>query len=51
MFEMLHADETVVFSTDYPHWDNDNPRATLNTLGRDTRRRVRSENAREIYGL
>jgi predicted TIM-barrel fold metal-dependent hydrolase len=51
MFEMVHADETVVFSTDYPHWDNDNPGATLDALDRDTRRRVLSGNAREIYGL
>lgn len=51
MFEMLHADETLVFSSDYPHWDNDNPKAVLRAIDEDTRRQIFSENARQVYGL
>jgi len=51
LFDMIHADETVLFSSDYPHWDNDNPRAVLRDLDRDTRRRVSGENARTAYEL
>jgi hypothetical protein len=51
LFEMLHADETLVYSSDYPHWDNDNPAAMLAEIDGDTRRRIFGENAREIYGL
>ena len=51
LLDMLHADETVVFSSDYPHWDNDNPMAMLRNVDRDTRRHILSENAREVYGL
>lgn len=51
MLEMLHAEETLVFSSDYPHWDNDNPKAVLRTLDAETRRRIFSENARRVYGL
>lgn len=48
---MIHADETLVFSSDYPHWDNDNPRAALRGLDSETRRNVLSVNARQIYDL
>ncbi len=51
LFEMIHADETVVFSSDYPHWDNDNPRALIRNIDPETRQRIFSENARQIYGL
>lgn len=50
-FDMIHADETLVFSSDYPHWDNDNPRAALRGLDSETRRNILSENAKRIYGL
>jgi len=48
---MLHADETVVYSSDYPHWDNDNPKAMLRHAEPEMRRRIFSENARDLYGL
>lgn len=51
LFDMLHADETLLFSSDYPHWDNDNPKLLFGDLEPATRRRILSENARELYGL
>lgn len=51
MLDMIHADETLVYSSDYPHWDNDNPAAMLRGIDADTRRRIFSENARHLYGL
>lgn len=51
LFDMIHADETLVFSSDYPHWDNDNPRTLLRRIDQDTRRRIFSENAASLYGI
>ncbi len=51
LFEMIHAEETLVFSSDYPHWDNDNPKAVLGQLDEQSRRRIFETNARSIYGI
>ena len=51
LFDMLHAEETLLYSSDYPHWDNDNPRMLFRDLSAATRRRIFSENARSLYGL
>jgi predicted TIM-barrel fold metal-dependent hydrolase len=43
---------TLMFSTDYPHWDFDNPhRAFQVRLPADLRDRIMHENAREFYGF
>ncbi len=51
IFEMVHAHKTVMFSSDYPHWDNDSPAHGLPKLPEDLARRIYVENARELYGL
>lgn len=51
LLDMIHADETLVFSSDYPHWDNDNPKSIFRGIDDDMRRHIFSENARQIYGL
>ena len=48
--EILHGDRTLVFSSDYPHWDFDDPYRALDALPVETRRRVLVENARDLYG-
>ena len=48
--EIARADRTLMFSSDYPHWDFDDPRHALTALPAEIRARVRSENAIETYG-
>jgi uncharacterized protein len=48
--EIAHADRTLMFSSDYPHWDFDDPRHALASLPPAIRQRVSSENAVETYG-
>jgi uncharacterized protein len=48
--EMVRADRTLLFSSDYPHWDFDDPMNALNVVPIDIRQRVRADNALETYG-
>lgn len=51
MLDAMHADETLVYSSDWPHWDWDDPATTFPKLPERLHRRVFSENAREMFGL
>ncbi|MFE9657273.1 amidohydrolase family protein [Micromonospora sp. NPDC006431] len=48
--EIARADRTLMFSSDYPHWDFDDPRHALASLPPAIRQRVSSDNAVETYG-
>lgn len=51
IFEMVHAEKTVLFSSDFPHWDFDDPDYVLpRTISEETKRRVFYENALELFG-
>ncbi|MDZ4719114.1 MAG: amidohydrolase family protein [Roseiflexaceae bacterium] len=50
MLRMMHAEKTVVFASDYPHWDFDNPLMAFNFFPEDLKRRIFVENAVEMYG-
>ena len=46
----MKADRTLVFSSDYPHWDFDNPLRALNALPTEWSERIKGETARDLYG-
>lgn len=50
MFEMLHAEKTVVFASDYPHWDFDNPLLAFAHIPSALKRRIFVDNVAELYG-
>jgi uncharacterized protein len=46
----MAAERTLIFATDYPHWDWDDPAQSFKTLPADLRRRIFWENALETFG-
>ncbi len=51
IFEMIGAERNVMFSTDYPHWDFDNPLMALPPMDRELKRRIMGLTALELYRL
>jgi predicted TIM-barrel fold metal-dependent hydrolase len=51
MLEMIDARRTLMLSTDYPHWDFDDPIAAFKHVPEDMKRRIYYQNAAELYGL
>jgi uncharacterized protein len=47
----LHAEEVMVYASDYPHWDWDEPSTFLAGFEDSFRQRVLVDNARALYGL
>ncbi|WP_281426369.1 amidohydrolase family protein [Paenibacillus agaridevorans] len=45
------ADNNIMFSSDYPHWDFDNPRVVLQPIRKELRQKILSENAMNLYRL
>jgi len=50
ILEMVYAEQTLVFSSDYPHWDFDDPHRALSAISPQLRRRICIDNPRELYG-
>jgi predicted TIM-barrel fold metal-dependent hydrolase len=50
ILEMVQADRTMMFSTDYPHWDADEPIDVFRRLPEKMRDRIAYKNAIETYG-
>lgn len=48
---MMSAERTVMFSSDYPHWDNDNPSMLLTQADPALRQRIFAGTACELYGI
>ncbi|MCC6455561.1 MAG: amidohydrolase [Caldilineaceae bacterium] len=49
--EWLRADEVLVFASDYPHWDWDEPSAFLKGFDHELRSKIMYDNAKKLYGL
>ena len=51
VIEWIGADR-LLFATDYPHWDMDDPRYAFKfPLGKDIQKRIFSENAKEFFAI
>lgn len=51
IFDMIDAGKTLMFSSDYPHWDFDSPTHSFPKLPDDLHRRIFGETAKELYNL
>jgi len=51
ILEMIQAEKTVMFSSDYPHWDGDSPLHALPSLPEEFAARIYHANAEELYNF
>lgn len=51
IFEIIDAGKTIMFSSDYPHWDFDDPHMSLPPLPKEVKQRILYDNACELYKL
>lgn len=51
LYQELDAFNTVMYSSDFPHWDFDAPQALFRRFPAELKQRIFVENARELYGL
>jgi predicted TIM-barrel fold metal-dependent hydrolase len=51
LFNMIDAENMLLFSTDYPHWDNDMPTEILKKLQPEARQKIFYDNAKKLYNL
>lgn len=51
IFDMIDAENMLLFSSDFPHWDFDDPFAILKGLSDGAKRKIFSENAKRLYKL
>ena len=51
IFEWAEAQNTLMFASDYPHWDFDSPELSLPRMPPEMARNVFSETARSVFGL
>lgn len=49
--DWLHAEDTLIFASDYPHWDWDEPKNFLNGIDSKLKNRIMGENIAEILNL
>lgn len=50
LLDMVYADETLIFSSDYPHWDYDDPQRALSTIPLELRRKICIDTPKALYG-
>jgi predicted TIM-barrel fold metal-dependent hydrolase len=50
LFDMIEAEHTLLYASDYPHWDFDNPLVAFKDVRPALRRRIFVDNALDLYG-
>ncbi|MBD2863926.1 amidohydrolase family protein [Paenibacillus oceani] len=51
LFNMIDAENIILYASDYPHWDFDAPTEILKRLSPEAKRKIFYENARKLYRL
>ncbi|TBL76055.1 amidohydrolase family protein [Paenibacillus thalictri] len=51
LIQMCGAEDRIMYSSDYPHWDFDHPKLALTGFPKDIRVKVQGGNAAALYGL
>lgn len=51
IFEMIDAENILLFSSDFPHWDFDDPFMIMRGLSAEAKHKIFFENARQLYKL
>jgi predicted TIM-barrel fold metal-dependent hydrolase len=51
VLEIIHADEIMLFSSDYPHWDTDDPVRATAAVPAHLRDAIMRGNPASLYGL
>jgi predicted TIM-barrel fold metal-dependent hydrolase len=51
ILEMMHADQILMFSSDFPHWDNDCPVNAFRRVPEPLKSRILYQNAAALYGF
>ena len=51
LLEMFYADEMLMFSTDYPHWDGDTPEHTFKRIPKHMWQQVMVDNPMGYYRM
>lgn len=50
VLDMVQAERTLIFSSDYPHWDFDDPQRALSAVPADLRQKICVDNPRTLFG-
>lgn len=51
IIKMCELEDRIMFSSDYPHWDFDNPHVVFKHFPKDLREKVLAKNAIKLFGL
>jgi predicted TIM-barrel fold metal-dependent hydrolase len=50
VLDMVQAERTLMFSSDYPHWDFDDPKRALAAVPQELRQKILVDTPRSVYG-
>lgn len=51
LIQMCRAEDRIMYSSDYPHWDFDHPKLALRHFPKEIRAKIQGANAAALYGL